>query len=162
MFDVLAFVFDNYLHRDACPELPTLHRQLSAVGFELCEIQDALTWLEELQSASCGLPWALPPDPINHLPNAAPDESLRVLTTAEQNRLGCAAWGYVQFLVSVGALPRDRLELVLERAMAAKYDELSVDDVKLIVLMVFWSLDEEPEALVLDDLCDNSSTRLAH
>jgi Smg protein len=30
------------------------------------------------------------------------------------------------------------------------------------VLMVFWGLGEEPDALVLDELCDNPATRLAH
>jgi Smg protein len=37
-----------------------------------------------------------------------------------------------------------------------------VDDLKLIVLMVFWSLGEEPDALVLDELCDNREARVGH
>ena len=68
----------------------------------------------------------------------------------------------VLFLVSVRALPWDRLELVMDRVMATPGDELALDDIKLIVLMVFWGLGEEPDALVLDELCDNSATRLAH
>jgi Smg protein len=30
------------------------------------------------------------------------------------------------------------------------------------VLMVHWSLDQEPDALVLDELCDPAEGRLAH
>jgi Smg protein len=46
--------------------------------------------------------------------------------------------------------------------MARSSEDLSVDDLKLIVLMVFWSLDEEPDALVLDELCDNRAERVGH
>lgn len=167
MFDVLAFVFDNYLHRDVCPELPTLHRQLSAVGFDLAEIQDALIWLEELKHASHDLT-SLPVPGSSGSINPAPYQNTdvagttRVFSAVEQKRLGCAGWGFLLFLMSAGALPWERLELVMDRIMAASHDELSLEDLKLIVLMVFWSLGEEPDALVLDELCDNHALRLAN
>jgi Smg protein len=46
--------------------------------------------------------------------------------------------------------------------MAAAGEPLSLDDFKIIVLMVYWSLGEEPDALVLDELCDDSLERWAH
>ena len=45
-------------------------------------------------------------------------------------------------------------EIVIDRAMAAPGDPVSLDDLKIIVLMVYWSFGEEPDALVLDELCD--------
>jgi hypothetical protein len=39
---------------------------------------------------------------------------------------------------------------------------VSVDDLKIIVLMVYWSFGEEPDALVLDELCDPADGRLPH
>jgi len=66
------------------------------------------------------------------------------------------------FLVSAGALPWHRLELVMDRAMATSAGDLSVDDLKLIVLMVFWSLGEEPDALILDELFVDPEDRLIH
>jgi Smg protein len=51
---------------------------------------------------------------------------------------------------------------VVDRAMAVALEPLSLDDLKIIVLMVYWSLGEEPDALVLDELCDDGSARLAH
>lgn len=168
MFDVLAFVFDHYLHSDVCPELPALHRKLTAVGFDDAEIQTALVWLDELKSATRRAPASTPL--AGSLPAAygcrdlgpATSAAMRVFSTAEQQRLGPAGWGFVVFLVSAGALPWQRLELVMERVMATSVDELALDDVKLIVLMVFWGLGEEPDALVLDELCDNPATRTAH
>jgi Smg protein len=168
MFEVLAFVYENYWHGDACPELPALQRKLNAVGFDDDEVQDALIWLEELKSATHNLPpqpavaSCAHAEPLAHRPTHAGFEAMRVFTPAEQARLGCEGWGMMVFLVSAGVLPWQRLELVMDRAMATSTGDLSVDDLKLIVLMVFWSLGEEPDALVLDELCDNHADRVGH
>ena len=53
-------------------------------------------------------------------------------------------------------------EIVVDRAMASGVDTLSLEDLKIIILMVYWSFGEEPDALVLDELCDDASDRLAH
>lgn len=87
---------------------------------------------------------------------------MRLLTPSEQTHLGIESWGFVAFLVSTGVLPWDRLELVMERVMATPGNPVSLDDLKLIVLMMFWSLGEEPHALILDELCDNRAVRVGH
>jgi Smg protein len=53
-------------------------------------------------------------------------------------------------------------EIVVDRAMAAAGEPLALEDLKIIVLMVYWSLGQEPDALVLDELCDDNSARLPH
>jgi Smg protein len=138
------------------------------VGFDDDEIQTALIWLEELKSATRRAADLTPRPKSTHPPDGCATASqqtecaTRIFSAQEQRRLGCAGWGFVLFLVSVGALPWDRLELVMDRVTATPGDELALDDIKLIVLMVFWGLGEEPDALVLDELCDNPATRLAH
>jgi len=52
-------------------------------------------------------------------------------------------------------------EIVIDRAMAVPASPIALDDLKIIVLMVYWSFGLEPDALVLDELCDDDS-RLAH
>ena len=42
------------------------------------------------------------------------------------------------------------------------FDPVSLDDLKIIVLMVYWRFGQEPDALILDELCDDSDARLAH
>ena len=59
-------------------------------------------------------------------------------------------------------LPPAMREIVMDRAMAAPGDPVSLDDLKIIVLMVYWTFGEEPDALVLDELCDDSQDRIAH
>ena len=134
---------------------------------------DALVWLEDLKQAARGLhrPQAVQPSTVTASPHQLADAhnpwqnrppAMRLFTDAEQARLGATGWRFVAFLAAIGALPQDRLELVMERTMAASGDPISMEDLKLIVLMVFWSLGEEPDALVFDELCDNRIDRLAN
>jgi Smg protein len=81
---------------------------------------------------------------------------------AEQEHLGAQSLGFVCFLETSGVLPPYMREIVIDRAMAAPGDPVSLDDLKIIVLMVYWSFGEEPDALVLDELCDDTEGRLAH
>jgi Smg protein len=153
MFEVLAFVYENYWGADSCPELPVLQRKLNALGFASPEVSQALLWLEDLQSAT----HHIGPPSQTCSPGAA---AKRVFTAAEQARLGRQGWGLLTFLMQIGALTPDRLELVMERALATPDQPIHVDDLKLVVLMMFWSLGEEPDALVLDELCDSCADRL--
>lgn len=163
MFEVLNFVYENYWYGDTCPELPVLQRKLRAVGFDSSDIQEALIWIEELKQAVLQLPAATDaPAELPTLMHASSAQAVRLLSQAEQQRLDQAAWGFLIFLVSVSALSPQRYELVMERVMATTNDIIGVDELKLIVLMMFWSLGEEPDALILDELCDNHEIRIRH
>ena len=160
MFEVLVFVYENYWRGDACPEFPQLERKLSAVGFEADEIHQALTWLDGLNLAAQGTR-VDPPSGMGVLPVQSAS-SMRVFSVAEQDRLGAEALSFIAFLESAGVLPPTMREIVIDRAMAAGTDPLALDDLKIIILMVYWSVGEEPDALVLDELCDDSKDRVAH
>ena len=54
MFDILVYLFENYVHADACPEPAQLARKLTAAGFEEEEIAEALDWLSGLRQLSDG------------------------------------------------------------------------------------------------------------
>jgi Smg protein len=163
MFDVLVFVYEHFWHGDACPELQQLERKLSAQGFEADEIHDALVWLDGLNLAAQSTTRALPPTSGVPWTSAVQSpSSMRVYSVAEQDHLGAACLGFVSFLESAGVLPAAMREIVIERAMAANSGPMSLDDLKIIVLLVYWSFDQEPDALVLDELCDPADGRLPH
>jgi Smg protein len=166
MFDVLVFVYENYWRGDACPQWEHLGRKLSAVGFEQDEIQEALTWLSGLSVATQGSgpsPASGAPRPVVVDPGWAPSErSMRVYSVDEQNRLGPECLGFLHFLETCDVLPAHMREVVIERAMASGSATLGLDDLKIIVLMVYWSFGQEPDALVLDELCDDPMERVAH
>jgi Smg protein len=162
MFEVLVFVYEHYWRGDACPELPQLERKLNAHGFEPDEIHDALVWLDGLNLAAQNIrSGAATPD----APQAAALQSassLRIYSVAEQDHLGAQCLGFVSFLESSGVLPPAMREIVMDRAMAAPGGPVSLDDLKIIILMVYWSFGEEPDALVLDELCEPAEGRLPH
>lgn len=149
MFEVLAYVYQNYWRGDACPEPQQLGRKLSAVGFETEEITQALDWLTGLRGGAAH-------DPL------PPSEATRVYTVAEQDHLGAQGLGFVHLLEGAGVLPGALRELVLDRAMAVPGAPVALADLKIIVLMVYWSCGTDPGALVLDELSQDPLVRVAH
>jgi Smg protein len=120
------------------------------VGFEQDEIQEALSWLDGLASAA------------ESYAGEQRATSLRVYSPAEQDMLGEESIGFISFLESAGVLPPPMREMVIDRATAIGAAPLELDDLKIIVLMVFWSLGEEPDALILDELFVAPEERLIH
>jgi Smg protein len=149
MFDVLVYLYENYWRPDACPDHQSLKRKLSAVGFESEEIQEALRWLDGLATSaeSCA---------------SAGTGSMRVYSEAEHEVLGEESIGFITFLESAGVLPPPMREMVIDRAMAVGGGPVELDDLKIVVLMVFWSLGEEPDSLILDELFVAPEDRLIH
>ena len=150
MFDVLVYLYENYWRPDACPAHDQLTRKLSSVGFEPEEIQEALVWLDELTSSADA-----------HVGQQAA-HSLRVYTAQEQEHLGEESIGFISFLESAGLLPPPMREMVIDRANAIGNTPIELEDLKIIVLMVFWSLGQEPDALILDELFVDAADRLIH
>jgi len=171
MFEVLVFVYENYWRGDACPAPEQLSRKLSAQGFDADEIREALHWLDGLSLATQGIQLIRDTDEttatvgvrsrssevIPQSPN-----SIRVYSNAEQEHIGAECLGFISFLESAGVLPAGMREIVIERAMATTGEPLTIDELKIIMLMVHWSTGLEPDALVLDELCDDTDSRVAH
>lgn len=161
MFEVLVFVYENYWRGDACPELHQLERKLSAHGFEPDEIHQALVWLDGLNVAAQNICVVEEETPVEWTPEPSAS-SMRVFSVAEQDHLGAECLGFISFLEGAGVLPPALREIVVDRAMAAPGDPVPLDALKIIVLMVYWRFGHEPDALILDELCDDSEDRLAH
>lgn len=150
MFEVLVYLYENYWRPDACPDHDQLTRKLSAVGFESDEIQEALSWLDGLAESAQAYAGAQAPT------------SMRVYSPVEVDRLGEDSIGFISFLESAGVLPAPMREIVVDRATAVGQAPIALEDLKVIVLMVFWSLGEEPDALILDELFVAPEERLIH
>jgi Smg protein len=150
MFEVLVYLYENYWRPDACPEPKQLSRKLSAVGFEPEEIHDALRWLDGLASSA---------ESVTGTPVQG---SMRIYTDGEREVLDETSVGFVAFLESSGVLPAPMREMVIDRAMAVGGGPIDLEDLKIIVLMVFWSLGEEPDALILDELFVDPGDRIIH
>ena len=150
MFDVLVYLYENYWRPDACPDHAQLTKKLSAAGFESDEIEEALSWLDGLAGAA------------ESYSGRQGDTAMRVFTPTERERLGDDSIGFIAFLESANVLPPPMREMVIDRAMAVGDAPIDLDDLKIIVLMVFWSLGEEPDALILDELFVVPEERVVH
>jgi Smg protein len=162
MFDVLVYVYEHYWRGDVCPELPLLGRKLSAAGFDADEIQQALSWLAGLNSAAQHADLIQLQPPRMPSPYVQSPLSMRIYSDAEQKHLGSECLGFMTFMESAGIMSAQMREIVVDRAMAVTDHPVELDDLKIIVLMVFWSAGIEPDALVLDELCEDNQDRLAH
>ena len=87
---------------------------------------------------------------------------MRVYSIDELDHMGEPSLGFISFLESAGVLPPPMREMVIDRAMAIDGAPMDLEDLKIIVLMVFWSLGEEPDALILDELFVAPEDRLIH
>lgn len=152
MFDVLVYLYENYYRPDACPDADTLARKLSAAGFEGEEIDSALSWLSGLATVT-----------QTTIPVAYADSSsFRIYVDVEYERLTAECIGFLSFLESAGVLNPLLREVVIERALATDETPVSLESLRVIVLMVFWSQGEEPDALILEELLEDGAPRQMH
>ncbi len=152
MYDVLVYLYENYYRPDACPDADTLAKKLSAAGFEGDEIDSALSWLSGLATVTqTTIPVAY-----------ADNSSFRVYVDVEYDRLGAECIGFMSFLESAGVLNPLLREVVIQSALATDETPVSLESLRIIVLMVFWSQGEEPDALVLEELLEDGAPRQMH
>jgi Smg protein len=141
MFDILVYLFENYVHADACPESDQLARKLSAVGFEEDEIHEALEWFTGLREVS------------SQRPDLRPDSTAtRFYAEPELARIDVDCRGFLAFLENAGLVNALSRELIIERAMALSDSALTLNRFKVIVLMVLWQQDAPMDTLILDEL----------
>jgi Smg protein len=158
MFDVLVYLYETYYRPDACPDSEALMKKLAAVGFEEEEISKALDWLTDLAETA------------NELADQYPQQTAfsfgtRIYVPTELDVLGTEAIGFIQFLESAKLINPIQREIVIEQALAASDEQISLDKLKVIVLMVLWSQGKEPDGLIFDELFldeDDAHPRLLH
>jgi Smg protein len=139
MFDILVYLFENYLP-DACPEPDALARRLSAAGFEEEAISEALHWL-------AGLEQAQEDGSLNRQP-----VGIRIYSEPEFAKLPAECRGFLAFLEQESAIDPMAREMILERAMAVDSPVVQLGKFKVIVLMVMWRRQLSLDNLIFEDL----------
>ncbi|TFW00441.1 DUF494 domain-containing protein [Oxalobacteraceae bacterium OM1] len=158
MFDVLVYLYETYYRPEACPDPEALVKKLSAVGFEDEEISKALGWLTDLAETTSDFSDRYPQQTTFSF-------GIRIYAQRELDVLGTEAVGFLQFLESAKVINAIQREIIIERALAAAEPQVSLDKLKVIVLMVMWSQGKEPDALIFDELFsseEDDEPRLLH
>lgn len=152
MFDILVYLFENYFEADLHPDQPTLEQELSAAGFDTTEISRAFDWLNGLETLSSS-PY---PESLTL------SKSTRIYSEAELKVINTESRGFLTFLEASGILNAVQREWVIDRVLALSDQEVSVDQVKWIVLIVLWSRGEADDYLFIEDLLFSDNTPQMH
>ena len=150
MYDVLVYVFENCQQADLAYDRERVAKKLSAAGFEDSDISEALHWLAGVSRA--------PQNAARQIPDAK--AAFRAFAPREQAKLDAACRGFLLTLEHSGILNAQNRELVLERSLAASGDALTLEQLKLIVLMVLWNQQTPTSRLLAEDLFSAPHSRL--
>jgi Smg protein len=133
IFDVLIYLFENYMEseRDYLPDTDVIRGELMEVGFEQLEINRAFAWLESLSLEST---------------IAQVSSTFRIFSPQEQAKLEIDCRNLLLFLEYNGVLSPANRERVIDRAMALADAEISLDELKWIILMVLLNQTDAPTA----------------
>jgi Smg protein len=134
MFDILMYLFENYIHSEAevMVDHDVLTDELTRAGFHQDEIYKALTWLEKLAALQDS-------DAYPYLTRVG-SKSVRIYTSEEKQLLDTECRGFLMFLEQVNVLDFTTREMVIDRVMELDTQYVSMDDLKWVVLMVLFNV----------------------
>lgn len=150
MYDILVYLFENCQRAELAYDRERVAKKLSAAGFEDSDISEALHWLAGVVRAPQSMP--------ERLPDAR--SAFRAFAPRELAKLDVQCRGFLLTLEQSGILNPPNRELVLERSLAASGEALTLDQLKLIVLMVLWNQQTPTSRLLAEDLFSAQPTRL--
>ena len=157
MFEVLVYMFENYIDTHFRPDENTLSKELFAAGFDEQDINGACDWFNQLEHMT------EQPD-VFEKPTQA---NTRIFTADELKKISGESLGFVLFLVQADILSPTQRELVLELAMNLPQLEIGIEEMRWIVLMTTWGAsksgpDKTKEYLFIEDALLNKQKPTLH
>jgi Smg protein len=130
IFDVLIYLFENYIEdeMDHFPDNDAIRTELLEAGFEQLEVNKAFNWLESLGE--------------KHAPISS-SATFRIFSDQEQKKLDLECRNLLLFLEHSDILSPTNRELVIDRVMELENQEITLDELKWVVLMVLLSQAED-------------------
>ncbi|RLV60893.1 DUF494 family protein [Parashewanella curva] len=132
MFDILMYLFENYVQGDTelLVDEDELTKELTRAGFHQSEIIKALDWLERLAD--------LQTKEGSYLRTHNP-QSFRIYTEEEMDKLDVESRGFLMFLEQIKVLNVETREMVIDRVMELEDSYLGLEDLKWVILMVLFN-----------------------
>lgn len=134
IFDVLIYLFENYLadEIEMFSDADSIATELINAGFDQTEINKAFDWLESLSEESTITPTI--------------SSAFRIFSTQEKKALDLECRDFLLFLEHNQILTPDSREIVIDRAMALKNENITLDKLKWLVLMILLSQPDDETA----------------
>jgi len=128
VLDILMYLFQSYMDHDAESDTDraSVQGELLAAGFPAPEIQQAFEWLDSLVERQTA-------------PLVVNPGSCRIYIGPELRKLDAECRGFLLLLEQSGILDSETRELVIDRVMALEPDDISLHQLKWIILMVLFN-----------------------
>ena len=150
MYDILVYLFENCQQHEVSDEKERVAKKLSAAGFDESDISEALTWLAGVARG--------PHRSFAPLPGSG--AAFRAYAPKELAKLDAECRGLLIYFEQSGILSPQTRETVIDRALAATGDGLTIEQLKLVILMVLWKHQTPSSRLIAEDLLSPMGARL--
>jgi Smg protein len=144
MFEVLVFMFENYIAHHTLPNNEVMTQELSAAGFEQPDIVGAVDWFHQMKTMLVE-----PAAEYSHL------ASMRQLTDTELKKINLESLSFVLFLQQASVINDVERDLILDRAMALKQEHISIEEMRWITMIALWNAGREKDYLFVEDALFN-------
>jgi len=141
MFEVLVYMFENYVEANIKPDHNTLAQELFDAGFDSNDINGAFEWFNSLESMA----------EASHRDIEPASQSLRIYNAEESDKIHVEGLGFLIFLWQSGVINQALHEVIVERAMALPQDQVGLDEIRWTVLMALRKLGRTNDFLFVED-----------
>lgn len=141
MFEVLVFMFENYFAHHAMPDADVMGQELSAAGFEQTDIDGAFDWYDEMK-------YRLTQPDIKYSHQYS---GMHVFSETELKKINTESIGFVMFLQQANVINDMERDLIVDRAMALKQQEITVEEMRWITMIALWNEGREKDYLFVED-----------
>lgn len=133
MFEIIMYLFESYMQIDQSIEIDAqeITDELLEEGFQKSDISKALAWLDNLTRLHEQNPQSKT--------QLAKETSHRIYSAAEQHRLDSDCQGFISYLGQADILNTHTREVVIDCVMSLDVDELTLPDLKWLILMVLFN-----------------------
>ncbi len=142
MFELLIYMFENYLSAQSKLDFNNMSLELEAAGFDNDEIKIAFDWFTQLKVMSDKVPLKL---------KNRTKPKLRIYTANEIEKISPDALGFLIFLEQAQVLNDYEREIIIDRSMALNQNFISIDEIRWIVMMTLWNNGKENDYLFVED-----------
>ncbi|MFM9912665.1 MAG: DUF494 family protein [Methylophilaceae bacterium] len=149
MFELLVYLFENYIELQVRADEKTVAKELSAAGFDSADISQAFSWFTGLEVLSTS-------------DIAATRTSCRIYTEEETKKINQECLSFLMFLEQASILNPQEREVVIDRLLALPELEVNLEQTKWISQMVLWRHGKSKDYLFVEDALFNNSHPTIH
>ena len=149
MFELLVYLFENYIEVQVRADEKTVAKELSAAGFDSDDINRAFSWFNSLEVLSAN-------------DTVADSAGCRIYAEEETKKIGHECLSFLMFLEQAGVLNPQEREVVIDRLLALPEMEVNLEQTKWISLMVLWRHGKAKDYLFVEDALFNNSHPTIH